>query len=147
MDRLLSSWAERSQPVEQDVDVAERVRKVERFLERGGTEVDVRIGLDARAKVLALVPGPRGVSLYEPVGLVPVVARGDERAEHSLAEHEPAGRVEVGAHVRGVDDDPFCPRPNGSWTSPSSVRARWRISVAKRSSDAAHSASVESSSA
>ena len=42
---------------------------------------------------------------------------------------------------------PSCPVANGSSTSRTSVRARWRISVAKRSSDVATSASVESSSA
>ena len=42
---------------------------------------------------------------------------------------------------------PSCPAANGSSTSRTSVRARWRISVAKRSSDVAQSASARSSSA
>ena len=41
----------------------------------------------------------------EPVRLVAVVARGDERAQHPLAEHEPPRSVEVGAHALGVDDE------------------------------------------
>jgi hypothetical protein len=30
----------------------------------------------------------------------------------------------------GIADEPFCPSANGSWTSRTSVRAKWRISVA-----------------
>ena len=53
----------------------------------------------------------------------------------------------IGLRLCGIADEPFWPRPNGSSTSRTSVRARWRISVAKRSSDEASSASAESSSA
>ena len=52
-----------------------------------------------------------------------------------------------GLRLCGIADDPFIPAANGSSTSRTSVRARWRISVANRSSDVAHSASVPSSSA
>ena len=53
----------------------------------------------------------------------------------------------IGLRLCGIADEPFWPRPNGSSTSRTSVRARWRISVANRSSDEASSASAESSSA
>ena len=46
----------------------------------------------------------------------------------------------IGFRLCGIADEPFWPRPNGSCTSRTSVRARWRISVANRSSDAARSA-------
>ena len=52
-----------------------------------------------------------------------------------------------GLRLCGIADEPFIPRANGSSTSRTSVRARWRISVAKRSSDEAQIASVASSSA
>ena len=39
----------------------------------------------------------------------------------------------IGLRLWGIALEPFWPRPNGSRTSPTSVRARWRISVAKRS--------------
>ena len=53
----------------------------------------------------------------------------------------------TGLRLCGIADEPFWPLPNGSATSATSVRARWRISVAKRSSEAATSASAVSSSA
>ena len=43
----------------------------------------------------------------------------------------------IGLRLCGIADEPFWPRPNGSSTSRTSVRARCRISVAKRSSEAA----------
>ena len=52
-----------------------------------------------------------------------------------------------GLRLCGIADEPFMPAANGSSTSRTSVRARWRISVANRSSDVAQSASAESSSA
>ena len=48
----------------------------------------------------------------------------------------------IGLRLCGIADEPFCRRPNGSSTSPTSVRARCRISVAKRSSEEATSASA-----
>ena len=53
----------------------------------------------------------------------------------------------TGFRLCGIDDEPFCPRPNGSCTSATSVRARCRISSAKLSSEEATTASVVSSSA
>ena len=53
----------------------------------------------------------------------------------------------IGFRLCGIADEPFWPRPNGSSTSRTSVRARCRISVAKRSSDEATSASADSTSA
>ena len=47
----------------------------------------------------------------------------------------------------GIAEEPFWPAPNGSSTSRTSVRARCRISSAKRSSDDASTASAERSSA
>ena len=52
-----------------------------------------------------------------------------------------------GLRLCGIADEPFMPLPNGSSTSRTSVRARWRISTAKRSSDVAVRASALSSSA
>ena len=43
-----------------------------------------------------------------------------------------------GLRLCGIADEPFIPAANGSSTSRTSVRARWRISVANRSSDVAH---------
>ncbi len=42
-----------------------------------------------------------------------------------------------GLRLCGIADEPFMPCANGSSTSRTSVRARWRISVANRSSDVA----------
>ena len=53
----------------------------------------------------------------------------------------------MGFRLCGIADEPFWPRPKGSSTSRTSVRARCRISVAKRSSDDAASASADSTSA
>ena len=52
-----------------------------------------------------------------------------------------------GLRLCGIAEDPFIPVANGSSTSRTSVRARWRISVAKRSSEVAVSASAGRSSA
>ena len=43
-----------------------------------------------------------------------------------------------GFRLCGIADEPLFPAANGSSTSRTSVRARWRISVAKRSSEEAH---------
>ena len=48
-----------------------------------------------------------------------------------------------GLRLCGIAEEPACPSTNGSCTSRTSVRCKWRISVAKRSSDAAISASTE----
>ena len=53
----------------------------------------------------------------------------------------------IGLRLWGIELEPFWPAPNGSRTSPTSVRARWRSSVAKRSSPAPASAIACSSSA
>ena len=53
----------------------------------------------------------------------------------------------TGFRLCGIADEPFCPLPNGSCTSATSVRARWRISSANLSSDDARTASAVSSSA
>ena len=53
----------------------------------------------------------------------------------------------IGFRLCGIADDPFCPLPNGSSTSRTSVRARWRISTANRSSDEPTRAIAASSSA
>ena len=53
----------------------------------------------------------------------------------------------TGFRLCGIADEPFWPLPNGSATSATSVRARWRISSANFSRHAATSASAASSSA
>ena len=68
----------------------------------------------------------------------------DERTTRARPEIRSAT---FGLRLCGIADEPFIPVANGSSTSRTSVRARCRISVAKRSSDVATSASVESSSA
>src|SRR5437899_5044475 len=46
----------------------------------------------------------------------------------------------TGLRLWGMADDPFCSEPKGSEASPTSVRWRWRISSAMRSSDPAATA-------
>ena len=53
----------------------------------------------------------------------------------------------IGLRLCGIADEPFCPRPNGSSTSPISVFCSPRISSANFSSDAARIASAVISSA
>ena len=53
----------------------------------------------------------------------------------------------TGFRLCGIADEPFWPRPNGSCTSPTSVRARCRISSANASSEDATTASAARSSA
>ena len=53
----------------------------------------------------------------------------------------------IGLRLCGIADEPFCPLPNGSSTSPISVFCRPRISSANFSSDAAVIASADISSA
>ncbi len=60
------------------------------------------------------------------------------RPVHSRARRAPSPQIRsatIGFRLCGIADDPFCPLPNGSSTSRTSVRARWRISTANRSSD------------
>ena len=53
----------------------------------------------------------------------------------------------IGLRLCGIAEEPFCPRANGSAASRTSLRCRWRISVAKRSSELPRIASDASSSA
>ena len=53
----------------------------------------------------------------------------------------------IGLRLCGIADEPFWPLPNGSSASRISVRWRFRISVAKRSSPAPASAIAERSAA
>ena len=53
----------------------------------------------------------------------------------------------IGLRLCGIADEPFWPRPNGSSTSRTSVRARWRISSRERVERRGEEASAESSSA
>ena len=53
----------------------------------------------------------------------------------------------TGLRLCGIALEPFWPLRNGSSTSRTSVRCRWRISVAKRSRPAPVSAMADSSSA
>ena len=53
----------------------------------------------------------------------------------------------TGLRLCGIADEPFWPRPNGSSTSRTSVRARWRTSSAKASSEEARTARAVMSSA
>ena len=48
--------------------------------------------------------------------------------------------VRIGLRLCGMDEEPFWPASNGSSASSTSVRCRWRISVASRSIDAATTA-------
>jgi hypothetical protein len=56
MDCLLSARAQGGETVEQDVGVTERVSEVERLGERGGVEIDLRVGFDQGPEVLAFLP-------------------------------------------------------------------------------------------
>ncbi len=79
--------------------------------------------------------------------------RGRSRSRGSApapAPRAPAPQIRsatTGFRLCGIDDEPFCPLPNGSCTSATSVRARWRISSANVSSDDATTASAHRSSA
>ena len=53
----------------------------------------------------------------------------------------------IGLRLCGIAEEPFWPRANGSAASRTSLRWRWRISVAKRSSELPRIASAASSSA
>ena len=53
----------------------------------------------------------------------------------------------IGLRLWGMAEEPFCPSRKGSWTSPTSERCRWRISVAILSSDAPVRAMAERNSA
>ena len=53
----------------------------------------------------------------------------------------------IGLRLCGIAEEPFWPRANGSAASRTSLRCRWRISVAKRSSELPRIASDASSSA
>ena len=53
----------------------------------------------------------------------------------------------IGFRLCGIAEEPFWPAPNGSCTSRTSVRARWRISVAILSNVAAVIASAQQNSA
>ena len=50
--------------------------------------------------------------------------------------------VRIGLRLCGIDDEPFWPASKDSSASRTSVRCRWRISVASRSIDAATTASA-----
>ena len=78
---------------------------------------------------------------------VTLVPQGDilQRRGHRRA-HDPgeAGQV-FGQHrlrLCGIADEPFCPAEKNSSASRSSVRCRWRISVARRSTELAITPSV-----
>ena len=51
----------------------------------------------------------------------------------------------TGLRLCGIADEPFCPGEKYSSASSTSVRCRWRISVASRSTDEAMMASVAKS--
>ncbi len=52
-------------------------------------------------------------------------------AEPRITRAKPDTRSDTtGFRLCGMADEPFCPSANGSCTSRTSVRARWRISVA-----------------
>ena len=53
----------------------------------------------------------------------------------------------IGLRLCGIAEEPFWPRANGSAASRTSLRCRWRTSVAKRSSELPRIASDASSSA
>ena len=53
----------------------------------------------------------------------------------------------IGLRLCGIAEEPFCPRANGSAASRTSLRCRWRTSVAKRSRELPRIASDASSSA
>ena len=112
---------------------------------------------EPREAVEHVVEGEEGVGEDDALGarvrdvaLVPErdVLEPDRRAAARTTRASPQIRsATTGLRLWGMADEPFWPRPNGSCTSRTSVRARWRISVAKRSSEAAHKASAERSSA
>src|SRR2546423_1334996 len=123
---------ERQQTLEDDVDMTNRRLEVEdaRQAFRPESPRDLRVHGDELPEVPLVLPRLHRVALHQPVRLVSTEAAVDQRQQQPVAE-----------------DEPFIPAPNGSSTSRTSVRARCRISSAKRSSEVATSASAESSSA
>ena len=53
----------------------------------------------------------------------------------------------IGLRLWGIALEPFCPAPNGSRASETSVRARWRSSTENRSNPAPATATADSSAA
>src|SRR5436190_3228641 len=105
MNRLLLSH-ERVQPLEDGVDMTDGGIQIEH-----GGEIDVPrdlgIGTDERPEVSLFLPGLHGVSLDEPVCLVPRNAGLDEREQQAVAENESVTRIEVPPHPVRIDDEPL----------------------------------------
>ena len=94
-----------------------------------------------------VVEGDRGVGQDDALGrgvgdvaLVPErdVLEADERVARAASRARPQMRSHtIGFRLCGIAEDPFWPAANGSNASRTSVRWRWRISSANRSSDGA----------
>src|SRR6476659_4676168 len=74
-----------------------------------GVEVDANpgIGSDESRKVLVFLPGAHRMALHEPVRLVALEPRLDERQQKPLGEVEAVARVEIAAHPLGMHDEAF----------------------------------------
>src|SRR5205809_963884 len=119
---------ERAQALEHDVDVADGCFEIEHRRERGLVEesADLLIVADECEMSRSCQSG----TFSSPT----CAAARTTRARPEIRS------ATFGFRLCGIADDPFIPAANGSSTSRTSVRARWRISTAKRSSDEAQTA-------
>src|SRR6185295_18696937 len=93
--------AERTKPVEDDVDMACVGAEVEHGIEVDATG-DLGVGAYELREVQTLVPGPHRMALHEPVRIVAREAGLDECEQQTLAEVQPMARVDVFAHALGA---------------------------------------------
>jgi two-component system, OmpR family, response regulator RegX3 len=85
--------------------VLESVVEVEGAVERLRGQLQLGILLEELAQIEALVPGAEGVSLHEPVRLVPGQPGFDEGQQDPLAEDEAVRRIEIRPHSLRVHDE------------------------------------------
>src|SRR5215211_5616557 len=90
--------------VEHGTDVLRVRGVVERRVE---IDADVRIAANELAEILVFFPRAHRVALHEPIGLVPLESRLDEREQQALREVEAMARFEVAPHALRKDDQAF----------------------------------------
>ena len=64
---------------------------------------DLRVGLDRGAEVALFLPGPHGVRLHEPVGLLAQHARRREIEQQLAGEDQAARQIQIAAHALRID--------------------------------------------
>src|SRR5947209_1462460 len=96
MDGLLLG-GECVQACEDGVDVARVRAEIEDGLEIDAAR-DLVVGADELAEVELLVPRAHGIALHEPVRVVALESRLDEREQNTLAEEERVTRLDIASH-------------------------------------------------